>query len=235
MGRTYRIDKARDFRKVRLEIVVFFSLIIIVFLGLLYVAYDLGKNKVTVDDSGNYATLGVVESSKRPFSRVDTELYSMKIPADWKRVNDPEIIINGTRYYPERFQGTTGDDIGRRLDIYHKSIPSDLGVDKVIAVTGMGKRIGVGDMSEQCYKFTERPDERYGDDYPSVWKEKDIEFMCKTSKLTNIIGAIEHKQSDGVTLDSSHGPISFLLVYTDHGSSQDNDIFREILESFEAK
>ncbi len=59
--------------------------------------------------------------------------------------------------------------------------------------------------------------------------------MCNTSEITNVVGAMQLSQTKGVELDTQYGLESFLLVYTDHGSSQNNGIFKDILESFEAK
>lgn len=231
--RHYIIDQKQDARKVRFEILIAAVLFLAITIGGAYIFFDLNRSDVVIDNSGNRAILGTVESDEF-YKRVENEYYEMKIPTDWKKINNPEVIINGTKYYPERYQGVEGEHVGRRIDVYREEIPFQLGIDKVVKVSAIGNKIVPTKTSPQCYKFTEFPAVESGDDHPSEWEE--IPFMCMTSQITNVLGAIEFTQEDGVVLDSENfGTQRFFLVYMDHGSRLDNSIFYNILESFRAK
>lgn len=233
MRKHYRIDKGQDYRKIRLEVLVASMLSIGLIVGGAFVIFDLNKNKVVIDESKNKAILGSVEPYEDPFKLYETNFYKVKVPSDWKQVNNPELIINGRKFYPERYQGVSGDHVGRRLDIYRDSIPNQLGIDKVVAVVVSKNKIEPIKTSPQCYKFTTFPKEQPGDNYPSQWEG--IDFTCMTSEITNVLGAVEKTQDIGARLFTEFGTTNYLLVYTDHGSRLDNSIFYDILKSFEAK
>jgi len=235
MGKHYRIDQSNDFRKIKLEIVTVILLIAVAIAGFVYVFIDLSSNETTINDENNRATLGVVESIREAYEPYETEFYSLKVPKDWRRVNNPELIFGGIRYYPDRYQGTTGSNVGRRVDIYVNDIPPGLGIDKVLSVSSNGNKIITGSLSDQCYTFTDFPGGISGNVFPSVWKEEDIDFSCRTSSISNVIGAIDKSQRTGVQLEGKEGTNNYLFVYTDHGSSQDNSIFYEILSHVRAK
>ena len=231
--RHYRIDQKPDNRKIRFEILIAAVLLIAIVVGGTYIFFDLNRSDVVIDNSGNRAILGTVESDEF-YKRVDNEYYQMKIPTDWKKINNPEVIVNGTKYYPERYQGVEGEHVGRRLDVYREEIPYQLGIDKVVKVSAVGSEIVTVKTSPQCYKFTDFPYVESGDDHPSEWEG--IPFMCMSSQITNVLGAIEFTQRDGVVLDSpNYGTQKYFLVYMDHGSRLDNSIFYNILESFRVK
>jgi hypothetical protein len=230
----YRIDKSQDFRKVRTEVVVASLIVIFLVVGVAYVIFDLSKSKPVIDNSKNEAILGTVSATTDSYTTRETKWYEVKVPADWKRVSNPEIITEGHRYYPDRYQGVTGDNVGRRVDIYVNSIPAGLGIDKVVAVKTVGNRIIPIETSPQCYAFTDVSKENPVDYYASEWKG--IQFTCMTSRITDVLGAIERNQTEGIVLDSdSAGTVKFFLVYTDSSSRMNNSIFYEILKSFKAK
>lgn len=236
MAKHYRIEKTQNNRTKKLAFAgTGLALLFAVAVGI-YVFFDLNNNQLAVDDSNNRATLGVVESIKEDQQLVETDLYSMEIPADWRRVTNPEVSVNNVIYYPERYQGTSGKHVGRRIDVYIDSIPAGLGINKVVAIKPAGRRIIVDEISSQCYYFTDVPEGKSGNTFPSVWQEKGIDFSCNSSVLSNIVGAIHKSEADGVELDTSeNGKKNIFLVYTDHGSFTDNSIFFDILESFETK
>lgn len=235
MSKHYQIERSQDSRKKRYVVVVAVFILLVLVGGSIYVVADLNRNRLSIDNTENAATLGVVNPIKEPDQLFQTDLYQFKAPADWRRINNPEVTVGNKRYYPDRYQGTTGNHIGRKVDVYIDSIPSDLGIDKVIAVQPAGQRVIVGGMSEQCYYFTDVPDGKSGNNFPSFWEEEGIKFLCKSSVITNVVGAIYETQSTGVTLKTSVGDKNFFLVYTDHGSSTNNNIFIDILASFRTK
>jgi len=236
MGKHYKIDKSQDFRKFRIEVVVSVLLAVALVIGLTFVLYDLYRNKNTViDDSGNQAILSSVGSLEEEFTLHEREKYSIKVPADWRRINNPEVLSDHSRYYPDRYQGTTGDHIGRMVDVYIDDIPADLGIDKVVSVSPSSNGVVAGELSQQCYKFTDFPEGKAGNTFPSEWEEQNITFSCKTSKITNIVGAIESEQRTGIRLPTEAGDTNFFIVFTDHGSSLDNSIFFKVLDGFRTK
>jgi hypothetical protein len=141
MKKLYKVDQYKDNRKVRPEIVLV-VLVIIISLGVwAYVRFDLNKNKTVIDDSNNRPILGAVAGNEDKYKTIEKEHYKLEIPENWIQVNSPSIIVGGRTYNPDRYQGTSGSNLGRILDVYHGSAPATLAVSKVLSVKVIGNEV----------------------------------------------------------------------------------------------
>jgi len=231
MKKLYSVDHQQDTRRVRPEIVLLGVIIVLSMATGLFVTYDLSKNPTLINEVENQPVLGAIEPDDE-YKEVEKENYSLEIPTNWVEVNPPEVIVKGQRYFPVRYQGTTGKNIGRILEIYEGQIPALLPINKVLRVSVTGNSITPIEISPQCSTFTDlsEPD---GLVVPGRWS--DIEFACRAEGVSNIVGALSGDQSQGIVLTHQGRSERYLLVYTDHGSEQDNSIFFDILRSFKLK
>ena len=213
---------------------VLFSLLMVTmfFGGLAFVLFDLNRNPEQIDESQNDAILGEFVSDIEEFKTVETDKYSMRIPADWVKVNRPEIIVNGKRYYPDRYQGVTRENVGRWVDVYTTDLP-DLVADKVVKVEANGAFMRVGSISPQCQSFTELEVE--GQKEPTITEWDGLTFRCSMTLNSNNIVSVETSTSEGVSLAGDKSQDDYLFFFSDRGSSQDNTILQDILNSFQAK
>lgn len=194
--------------------------------------FDLNRNPEQIDESQNDAILGEFISTIEEFKTVETDKYSMRIPEDWVKVNRPEIIENGQRYYPDRYQGVTRENVGRWIDVYIDDIPN-LVIDKAVKIEANGAFMRVGSISPQCNSFTELLISGQKEPTPTVWEG--ISFRCSMTENSNNIAAIESRTESGVRLAGEKTDAKYMFYFSDRGSSQDNTIFQDILNSFQAK
>jgi hypothetical protein len=235
MKKIYSVDKYKDNRRVRPEIVLVLLILILGLFTGIFIYNDLRRNSTVVDKSGNQPILGEVVSTEEVYKVVETEHYIISVPENWTQVNSPEVIVEGVRYYPDRFQGTSGENIGRQVDVYYDAIPGGLPVSKILEVTVEGDRVFPREISPQCRSFTDTGAEKQpaGNPYPSKWN--DINFMCRTSSVTNLVFALQNDSDEGLNFTVNDKNKRLGLVFMDHGSDQDNNIFFRILKEFKAK
>ena len=173
-----------------------------------------------------------VKSRLSTYVDFEENAFIVKLPADWQKVAKTEVIVNAKRYYPYRFQGIGQESVGRSVDIYLDEIPGSLAVSKVLLteVTPDSTALVTQEISPQCYKYTNFPADSLGEPYATNWQGH--KFICDTSKDTNTVAAIAGNLSDGVELIGGAKKQKLLLVYTDHGSAQNNSIFKDIVQGF---
>ncbi len=233
MTSQYKYFQKKDTRQFKPKIILPI-LAILVLMGVMgAVIVDLSKNPNVVDESNNQVVLGEFVSTLDEYKTIDTKYFKVDIPKDWKHVNAPEIIIEGKRYYPQRFQGVSGNNIGRKLDVYMDKIPK-MPVERVLKVLSDGGQTpSIGSVSSNCSEFTKPKDQSFS---PVETKWEDISFTCSMSESQNNIASVASSQQSGVVLKGKkEGPHTYLFIYTDHGSMMNNDIFPKIMHTFIAK
>lgn len=237
MGRKhdFNVNERVDNRRFKPEIVIALLFVFIFLGGLGYVAVDLLRNPDEIDESKNNAILGEVKSDFDEKRTIETASFTMEIPAGWVEINKPEKIYEGgQRYYPYRYQGATGEENGRWVEVYEEEIPL-IPINKILGVSSKDNRLIVGDISEQCVSFVDYDKDKFNNnaDIESTWEGHG--FLCRLSEIGNTIAAIETDMKNGYVLKGDSGDRKFLLVFADHGASEDNSIFVDIVESFRAK
>ena len=226
---TERIEE----RRLRPEVALALILITFFFGGLAFVLFDISQNPERIDESNNNAILGEYVSQIEEFKTVETDNYSMRIPADWVNVNRPEIIVNGQRYYPDRYQGVTGENVGRWIDVYEGAELPNLAADKALKISANGAFLSVGAISPQCVSFTDLVVEDQNEPTQTTWEG--VDFLCSMTRSANNLVAVETETTRGVDLVGDKTQGKYLFFFADRGSSQDNTIFQEILNSFRIK
>lgn len=230
----YSYNKSRDYRKVKPEVVIATIAVLAVILTAIYLFLDLNSNATVIDNSNNEPTFSEVETATSSFKLHNTDEFAIRVPENMEYQGKVNVILDeGVKYDTYQFVGQTDDAVGRKLEIYVDRIPADLPVNKVLHVMSSGNKIVPVRLSDQCYSFTDFPQERQGDPYESKWNN--ITFTCKTTETSNIIAAIEERQSEGVKVNGLNMTHNYLFVYTDHGYAENNALFSEILRTFEAK
>jgi hypothetical protein len=235
----YSAYEQQDRRRVRPEVVFSAALVFFFLVGMGFVFFDLSRHPDITDESNNKAILGEFVSSQDEYKTIETDDYTVDVPIDWVQVNSPQVLINGTYYYPDRFQGVTGSDLGRWFEVYKKKLP-DAPVDKVLNVEPRGDSLIVGSISPQCRSFVITEDNKKPVDNSytrATWDAEKMEFLCTMGESTNVIAAFTPKSTtvNGVVLESSTKAARYLFIFGDHGSREDNSIFQQILRSFKLK
>lgn len=226
----YSYDVPTDRRRLKpSRLAIAFTLIFLTMLAVLIYRDVTKRSTPTV--TGAVQT-SEVKSRLSTYIDFEETAFIVKLPADWQKVAKPEVIVNAKRYYPYRFQGIGEASVGRSVDIYLDQIPGSLAVSKVLLaeVTSDSTALITQEISPQCYKYTDFPADRLGEPYATDWQGR--KFICNTSKETNTVAAIAGNLSDGVELTNGTKKQKLLLVYTDHGSAQNNSIFKDIVQGF---
>jgi hypothetical protein len=226
----YKSDKAIDSRKLRIEIVVSALLFIGAAALFTMVFIDIRGHKTEIDNTKNEVLTKQIESTGYTFETYTQNDYALDLPKGWKKINSPEIIIDSQRYYPDRFQGVDEAHVGRQLDVYVNRIPANLPLTKALEVKVKDENILPLSLSGQCLNFTDVPKGGESSNYQTEWQGH--KFLCRPSRIVNKIVAIENDVVDGITLNNETKTVSFLIIYQDHGSNEDNSLFFYILESF---
>ncbi len=230
---TYKHNRSKDHRSVRLESVIVSGIVLSVFVIGSFIVVDLLLNRPTVDTGENTpVTLGAYtpRANETKF-KFQTDLYEFEVPGEWKLVENQLRTIDGVAYRFESFQGIAGDQLGRELEIFTDSIPATIPVTKLANTTvNSNNQIIVLRTSEHCRSFTPIPDDAKS--RPIVSKWDDFEFTCDIIDYKNSTAAVVEPDFAGIKLEGKDESHTFLLVYYDHGERQSQVVFKEVLESF---
>jgi len=235
MRTKYKASEKMERRKIRLDVVFALFFVILFVGGGGYIIYDLNLNRTQIDDSQNRPIHSEVLSSNIKYKTVENDDYTLRIPEDWEEINRPQRIFEeGIRYYPYKYQGFEGDSAGRWLEVYVDRIPV-IPVEKIVEVEAQSDRLAVGEFSPQCIDIVDYDTQKYNRNADVEGEWGDLSFECRLSTIGNTIAAVETDAKKGYTFSVSGKKKTYLLVFADHGSSEDNTIFRSILESFRSK
>lgn len=229
----FQADKAPDGRRVRMEVVVSVLVIILIVVAFVYILIDLRRSGQNIDNSKNSVATSRIESTDLEYETYTQSTYVVDLPVGWKKINSPEIIIDGQRYYPDRFQGVEDSQVGRRLDVYLNSLPGLLPVTKLLEVNVMENEIIPKTISTSCLNFTDVPEGGEASQYPSEWQNH--KFICRPSGSANTVAAVNNDLGDGIVLNNENTSGRFLIIWQDHGSQEDNSIFFKLLETFKLR
>jgi len=235
MRKGYSSDRSQDLRRLRPEIVVFVVLTLLFALIIVVVYLDLNKRELAIDNSKNQEVLSTFNDNIYPYKTVETSKFSVDIPEPWIRITDPEIRLSGKTYYPVRYQGVDGREVGRRVDVYVDEIPVKLPINKLLTVeVRSNTHISAKLLSPQCYTFTKHPLTQKGEAFDSSWMGHS--FTCLTARQSNTISIAQDHYRDGVVLDGQDGASHVVtFAFTDHSGNANNAIFNRIVESFRLK
>lgn len=161
----------------------------------------------------------------------DESVFTINLPHDW--------VFTGkqtTPYVKYSWHNTAkADNPGSRmLDVYVDTLPTQLGVNKVLPVQAAGDRLVPTTVSDNCADFT-------GNKVPgppaAPAKWQGINFLCDLANyVRNVTGASSSQGINSVTLTGKlTGQHRFFFTYTDNSSNPEPTIFAGALRSFRVK
>jgi len=206
---------------------------------------------VALGGAGYYAYLSVLESTKTVITNApgrqvpqnipnsetmhfDQPYFGFDAPADWKFIKH-----DTAPYSLYSYRSTLKNADNRYFDIYVDALPTNMAVNKTVAVRGQGMNLSHGMVSENCTTFTTGDVRTPGgaQALSVVAKWDGVEFMCDKDSVTrNVVGtsspgAINRVELTGTTT----GKHALFFVYTDNNYSPEYTIFYRMLESFVVK
>jgi hypothetical protein len=186
--------------------------------------------KTTLNQS--QAVVTNVKASVVPLKTYDEAAFSIELPNDWKvgeRSTAP--------YNVYRWQGTSKSSNATMLEIFQDTIPVNVPVNHVLAVTASGNGVAAdGEISDNCANFTKGTSPT-----PSSQgvhgKWQGVDFLCDLSNTSrNVVGTSSLTGINSVTIK---GPTNishtFFFSFTDHSLSSDYTPFYNALLSFRVK
>lgn len=162
-------------------------------------------------------------SATKKFNEGDFTIY---LPADWiytGRADDT--------YHAYTFENTAENKGARTLAIYVDSIPTTLGVNRVLPVEASGNGVAPNTVSDNCANFT-------GNKVPgppsTPAKWAGIDFLCDLANYArNVTGTSSPGAINVVTLTGpKSGQHKLFFTYTDNSAEPNYQIFYDALQSF---
>ncbi len=161
--------------------------------------------------------------------KFDEGSFTINLPLDWKFISHQSAVYNIYTWH-----NTKKNPGVEQLQVYVDTIPSDLGVNRVLPVQGSGNQIVATTVSDNCANFT-------GDKVPGSTrtpaKWANVNFLCDLGNyVRDVVGT---SSSDGVNVVKLTGPTTgthaLFFAYTDNGPTPDFTIFTDAVQSFRLK
>ncbi len=211
--------------------VFFLGAILLIASVWLYVYIDTSQSKV-IDDSENRAITSEYKVEKTEARAIDEPTYTMEVPLGW--IETDRYLDNG-RLFVE-YRGPKGTmEHGRKVEIYSGGLPRDPSSTRLVEISNKnGSELKVGRISDRCHTFTDSL-EQVATPEPELAKWNNIEFMCNFSAAMNTISAGSVNDGQLILLNGEITSNSYFFRYSDQNTTTNFDIFKDILESFEAK
>ena len=170
-----------------------------------------------------------VSSTTAPTQHITQQPFTLELPSGWRRVAPPNVP-----YTAYSWQGA-GADAARHLDVYVDRIPSDLAVNRLLAVQPAGDHMNILDtVSDNCTNFTDKATESLATGTaPAKWA--DVNFICDMGNYERNVVAIGSAGAvnDVALAGPATGRHHVLLVYWDNSADPDYTLFTAIVQSFE--
>lgn len=170
-----------------------------------------------------------VTASDTALQHIVTSIFLVDLPPHWRATTAP-----GAPGATGSWQGVSGDDAARRLDVYVGAVPADLAVNRLLPVSPSGARLEMsGTVSDNCVNFTDKTAKvAASGTAPAKWDG--VSFICDMGNYERDVVAIG--SDEGINAVTLAGPAAgrqrVLLVYTDNNVSPDYSIFTAIVRSF---
>jgi hypothetical protein len=204
--------------------VIFILAAILVVSHFLKATTQIGNAPAVVTTNVNYNTAQTTTFTE--------PLFTINLPTGWKPA-----IINDTPTPTYTWQGTSGEDKQRWLDVYVDDTATlkSLAVNRELYVQGHQNMINVlSDVSDNCTTFTGISTTQNQGSVPAKWQG--INFLCDTSNYErDVVGTASPNGLNDLTVSGSTGSHNFFFTYTDNSASPDYSIFTSALKSFKLK
>jgi hypothetical protein len=224
MHETYHVDRSSRRRRL-LRRAIFVVVVVAVIVGAFFLNTQLHSD--TTINQGQ-PTVTKVDIAEPKTKTVTEPTFKIDLPENWK-AGEP---ADHADYH---WDGTDKLSIGRALDIYVDSVPSDMAFNRLLPLEAQDDRIvPVGDISENCVNFTDdatiQPSTLTA---PSKWAG--VNFICDMgNKFRNVIGISSAEGLNYVTVGGARGSHRYTFVYTDHGARPSESVFLAMIRSFQA-
>lgn len=172
-----------------------------------------------------------VTSKQAPTKQFAEGIFMISLPADWVYKGQQRQIAP---YAPYLFENTKISPGTEQLEVYVDTIPTALGVNRVLPVQGEGNRITPTTVSDNCANFTGNKVPG-STSTPAKWDG--LNFLCDLGNYErDVVGT---SSSSGVNTVKLTGPTTgmhqIFFTYTDNGSTPNFNIFTEAVRSFRLK
>jgi len=187
------------------------------------------KHATTTIDQAAPSTQNFVPENKKENIKVDTALYAMELPADWKQKS----VNKDDRYTSIEWELQTGGK-NRWITIYTDRVPIDMAFNSILAVTTTKNTIATLTKSENCSKFTPKQTEG---NLKVLSKWQDAAFLCDLSNTNdNAIGVSSAEMGTSIKLTGpTQGTHTYLFHYLDRGVPEDTNPLMVAVHSFRPK
>lgn len=225
---SYRFDKRHISHRKRHIALAVLVLILLVAAGFWAKSYFKANTTISPPPA---PVISTVTSNKGPTRQFDQGIFSLLLPADWTYKGQQR---QTSPYAPYLYENTKTNPGVEQLEIYVDTIPTTLGVNRVLPVQGEGARVVPTTVSDNCADFTGNKVPG-STSTPAKWDGFD--FLCDLGNYErDVVGT---SSSDGVDVVKLSGPTTgahtLFFTYTDNGSTPDFTIFTDALSSFRLK
>lgn len=225
---SYRVGKRKVSHRKRNVALAMFAVVLLIVASIWAKSYFKAN---TVISPPPVAVNSVVTSNQGPSKQFDQGIFSLSLPADWVYKGQQRQIAP---YAPYLYENTKTNPGAEQLEIYVDTIPTTLGVNRVLPVQGDGTRIVPTTVSDNCADFTGNKVPG-STSTPAKWDG--FNFLCDLGNYErDVVGT---SSSDGVDIVKLTGPTTgthqLFFTYTDNGSTPNFNIFTDALSSFRLK
>ncbi len=227
----YIVNKKTKLKKRRWPKRLFWLLLVIAIGALLFWFFTHDNFKT----SGSLTSLKATNFNDGPKIHITEPLYSFDLPGDWK-----ELKRQTYPYKVVTWKGTARESDARTIDVYTDTIPQNVPLNRIVAISGQDDRLGVGTVSDNCIQFTANAanltpyEATKARATMTTWEG--IQFLCDIpNSLRNVIGAASPEGLNKVSLTGiKGGKHSYFFVYTDHTAHPETKTYTDMLISFRA-
>lgn len=203
-----------------------------IFLLLVVGGYFAARNLLqsNTEISGSPAKVTSVAFEQPKAQKVDTPLFSMNIPGNWK----PRTNANDVPVATYSWQGASGEDRSRWISVYVDMDLKTFAVNRALHVEANGAYMNViSTVSDNCTSYTGAATNQGST--PAKWEN--IDFQCDSGNYErDVVGTVSTNGMNNVTITgTTKGPHHYFFTYTDNSSQPDYTVFSEALKSFKAK
>ncbi len=211
----YRIGHRK--KRIRHHIgVIIAALVVVIVLGsgIFWLVFVRNDSTVVEQTAPSTQTFDPQEKSKN--IKIDTPLYTMELPKDWKQISQNK----DDRYTSTEWQLQTGMK-NRWIELFTDRMPTDKVFNKIIPINVQNNIISSEATSDNCVKFT--PASSTSLQVASKWQN--APFVCDFSNWNdNVVGISEKNKGVVFTLTGPQmGAHSYMLIYTDRGIPEDSN------------
>jgi hypothetical protein len=155
----------------------------------------------------------------------------MELPSGWKEVSPGA----GSTAPDYSFRSPT--EQAQLLDVYLRVLPTNMAINKAIAVSPQGDGLTYDSVSDNCTTFTGVAGSAQRAAGPVVARWQGIDFICDTGNYARaVVGTVSKEGINQVTgTGPATGAHKIFIAYTDNNINPDYSVLYAILGSLHFK